>query len=172
MAVLDHRCVVERRHVGHAAIAMPRVEITAKQRILSAARLRPSHRRRDIAIEFGDPPEIAGGTEFIGLDADRNTSPAIFASRPVSDGLRAPESRLGELIVQSHRPAADQMGENLALVSVRQIGTWRRCGEVKLRCVPRFPRQFQLAFPWCLDGLGPFQRRPRRSATLMITQSF
>src|SRR6516164_3909480 len=79
--------------------------------------------------------------EFIDLDANRDAGAAILASRAVGYGLRPAKPGLGELIIQRDRAAADQMGKDLPLLAVRQIGARRRSGQIELRCVARLSRQ-------------------------------
>jgi len=77
MAVLDHCRIVDGRHIGHAAVAMPSVEIAAEERILFGCGFRPRHGSCNVAIELRDPPEIPRGAEFTGLDADRHAGAAF-----------------------------------------------------------------------------------------------
>src|ERR1700757_3804851 len=99
MAILDHHGVVDARHVGHAAVAMARIEIAAEKDILFRGWLGGDNLRHKTAIYFGNPAKIPRGAEFLGLDTDRHTGAAALASRPVSNRLRTPKSGLRELVI-------------------------------------------------------------------------
>ncbi len=94
-----------------------------------------------IAILIQNPAEIARGAKLVDLDPNGDAGAAMFACRPVGDCLRTAESRERELIVERDRAAADQMGEDLAFVTIGKIGAGRRRRQIKLRCVARFSRQ-------------------------------
>ncbi len=137
VAVLDHHGVVEDRHIGHAAVAVPAVEIAAEHCVLLGGRHQRAHLADHVGIAFGNAAHASGRAKLIGDDTDRNASPARFAGRPIGDRLTAPEAAVGEEVVQARRAIADQMGEHLALLLARQIGAGRRRGQVELRRVAR-----------------------------------
>ena len=137
MAVLHHHGVVEHGHVGHAAVAVPPVEIGAEHGILLGGRHGAALLADDVGIARQNLAEAAGGTEFVGDHPHRDAGPALVAGGAVGDRLAAAEAAMGEEVVEVGRLVAHQMREHLALVPARQIGAgrWRR--QVELRGVTR-----------------------------------
>ena len=133
MAVLDHHGVIEHGHVGHAAIAVPGIEIGAKDGILLGGRHGDPHLADDIVVALDDAAHAARGAEFLGDHAHRDAAAATLAGRPVGNRLAAAKSALGEDVVELARPLADQVGKNLPLLLASEIGAWRRSGQVELR---------------------------------------
>ena len=85
VAVFHHHRVVEHRHVDHAAVAMPGVEVGAENRILFRRRHRDPHFTDDIGIAVEDAPHVAGRPEFVDQDADRNAGSARLAGRSIGN---------------------------------------------------------------------------------------
>ena len=137
MAVLHHHRVVQHGHVGHAAMAMALVEIGAEHRILLGGRHRAALLADDVGIAGQDLAEIARGPELVGDDADGNAGPALVAGRPIGDRLAAPETAMGQQVVEVAGLVADQMGEHLALVPARQIRAGRGRRQIELRGITR-----------------------------------
>ena len=137
VAVLHHHRVIEYRHVGHAAMAVPAVEIGAEDGIL----LRGGHRAALFADNVGvagqNLPEIARGPELVGDDAHGNAGAALVAGRPIGDRLAAAEAAMGQEVVEIAGLFADQMREHLALMPARQIGAGRGRRQVELGGVTR-----------------------------------
>src|SRR3989442_1540732 len=77
MAVLHHHRVVEHGHVGHAAVAVPPVEIGAEHGILLRRRHGAALFADDVGIARQDLLEIARGAEFVGDDAHGNAGPTL-----------------------------------------------------------------------------------------------
>src|SRR6202020_1559274 len=96
VAVLDHHGIVEHRHIGHAAVAVPRIKIGAEDRILLGGRHRDLHLTENVGVAVCGAAHAAGGAEFLGDDADRHATAAALAGWPVGDRLAAAESALGE----------------------------------------------------------------------------
>ena len=136
VAVFDHHRIVEHRHVGHAAVGMARVEVTAEQRVLLARRFVGRCVADDVGIGAQHPLLAGAGTEVGDQDPDRDAGAAVLAGRPVGDRLRATEAGLGQRVVQAHGASADEMREHLPLLRPRQIGAGRRGGEIELGGVP------------------------------------
>ena len=63
-----------------------------------------------------------------GDHANRDAGATLIAGRPVGDRLAAPESAMGEQVVEIAGLVADEMGEHLALMPARQIGAGRGRG--------------------------------------------
>ena len=118
-------------------MAMALVEIGAKDRILLRGRHRAALLADDIGVAGEDLAEIARGPEFVGDDADRDTGAALVAGRPIGDRLAAPESAMGQEVVEFARFIADQMGEYLPLVPPRQIRAGRGRSQIELRGITR-----------------------------------
>ncbi len=137
VAVLDHHGVVEHGHVGHAAVAVPGIEIGAEHRILLGGRHGDAHLAGDVVVALDDAAHAAGRAEIVGDDAHRNAGAAALASRPVGDRLAAAEAAVGEDVVELAGALADQVGEYLALLLAAEIGARRRSGQVELRRVTR-----------------------------------
>ena len=137
MAVLDHHGVVEHGHVGHAAVAVARIEIGAENGILLGGRHGDSHFADDVVVALDDAAHAAGRAEIVGDDAHRHAGAAALAGRPVGDRLAAAEAAVGEDVVELAGALADQVGKYLALLLAAQIGARRRSGQVELRRVTR-----------------------------------
>ena len=137
MAVLDHHGVVEHRHVGHAAVAMARIEIGAEDRVLLRGRHRDPHVAGDVGVAARDAAHARRRTKILGDDAHRDAGAAALAGRPVGDRLAAPEAALGQDIVELGRALADQVRKHLPLFLAAEIGAGRRRGQVELRSVAR-----------------------------------
>ena len=137
VAVLHHHRVVEHGHVGHAAMAVPLVEIGAEHRILLRGRHRAALLADDVGVAGHDLSEIARGPELVGDDADGDAGAALVAGRAVGDRLAAPEAAMGQEVVEVAGLVADQMREHLALVPARQIRAGRGRRQVELRGVTR-----------------------------------
>src|SRR6202042_1366035 len=95
VAVLDHHRIVEHGHVGHAAVAVTRIEVGAEDRILLRCRHRDFHVADYVGVAAEDAPQVAAGCEFGRHDPHRHAGAAAFASRPVSDRLAAAGGALG-----------------------------------------------------------------------------
>jgi hypothetical protein len=137
MAVFHHHGVVEHRHVGHAAVAVPLVEIGAEHRILLGCRHRAALLADDVGVARQNLLEIARGAELVGDDAHRDAGAALVAGRAVGDRLAAAEAAMGQEVVEVAGLVADQMREHLALVPARQIRAGRRRRQVELGGVTR-----------------------------------
>ena len=137
MAVLDHHGVVEHRHVGHAAVAMARIEIGAENRVLLRGGHRKPHLALDIGVAVGDAPHAVRGAEFPCDHAHRDAAAAPLAGRPVGDRLAAAEAALGEDIVEFGSALADEVREDLPLLLAGKVRTRRGGRQVELRRVAR-----------------------------------
>src|SRR6266480_4650288 len=135
VAVLDHHRIVEHGHVGHAAVAMARIEVAAKHRILLGGRHRHPHLAGEVRVALEHAPHAAARLELLDDDPHRHAGPAGFASRSVGDRLAAPEAAVGEQIVELGGAVADEMREDLALLLAGQIRARRGRGEIELRRV-------------------------------------
>ena len=137
VAVLHHHRVIEHRHIRHAAMAMPGVEIGAEHRILLRGRHRAALFAGYVGIAGQHLPEIARGPELVGDHAHGDAGAALVAGRPVSDRLAAAEAAMGQEVVEIARLFADQVRKHLALMPARQIGAGRGCRQVELRGITR-----------------------------------
>jgi hypothetical protein len=135
MTVLDHHGVIEHGHVGHAAVAMTRVEVGAENRILLRCRHRDFHVADEVAVTGDDAPQAAGRREFTSDNAHRHASAAAFTGRPIGDRLAAAKAALGQDIVELGGALADQMGKHLPLFLASQIGAGGRRSQIELRRV-------------------------------------
>src|SRR5581483_11768844 len=94
VAVFHHHRVIEHRHVSHAAVAMPGIEIAAKDRVLLGRAHSDPHVTLDVGIAAHDPAHALGRAKIFGDDPHRNAGAAALAGRPVSDRLAATEAAL------------------------------------------------------------------------------
>ena len=134
------------------AVAMPRIEVAAKDGVLLGGRHRDLHVGGDIGVAVGNAPHAARGPKLSGDHPDRDAAAAAFARRPVGDRLAAAEAALGEDIVEFSRALADEMGEHLTLLPAGEVRAWRRRSEVELRRIARVLGHV---------ALGPIRLRPR-----------
>ena len=137
VAVLHHHRVIEHGHVGHAAMAMALVEIGAEYRILLRGRHRAALFAGDVGIARQNLAQIARGAEFVGDHADGNAGAALIAGGAVGDRLAAPETAMGQQVVEVAGLVADQMREHFALMPARQIRARRGRRQIELRSVAR-----------------------------------
>ena len=147
MRVLDHHGEIERRHVGHAALGMPGVEIRAEEGIVLIGRFGRDKGAHNVGIRPHGPTLALGRAEMVHQHAHRYAGPAALTRGPVGDRLRATKSGLGQEVVEGGCPLADQMGENLPLLLAGQVGARRRSRQIKLRGVARFPAHTVSSFP-------------------------
>src|SRR5439155_16961308 len=117
VAVLHHHGVVEHGHVGHPAMAMAMVEIGAEYGILLGGRHRTALFAYDVGVARQDLSQIARWPEFVGDHTNRHAGAALIAGRAIGDRLAAPETAMGQQVVEVAGFVADQMRENLALVA-------------------------------------------------------
>ena len=137
VAVFDHHGVVEHRHVGHAAVAMTRIEVGAEDRILLRRRDGDLHVADDVGVAIEDPPHAARRPELLRDDPHRDAAAATLAGGPVGDRLAAAKSALGEDIVKFAGALADQVRKNLTLLLAGEIGAGGGGGQVELRRIAR-----------------------------------
>ena len=116
---------------------MAMVEIGAEHRILLRGRHRAALLADDVGVARENLAEIARGAEFVGDHPHRDAGAALVAGGSVGNRLAAPETAMGEQVVEVARLVADQMREHLALVPARQIRAGRRRRQVELRGVAR-----------------------------------
>lgn len=140
VAVLHHHGVVEHGHVGHAAVAVPLVQVGAEHRILFGRRRRGPQLAHNVAVARLDFPEVAGGAELVGDHPHRDAGAAIVAGRPIGDRLAAAEAAMGQQVIEVAGFVPDQVGKHLALVPPRQIRARRRRREIELRGIARMLR--------------------------------
>src|SRR4029079_14851595 len=105
VAVFDHHRVIEDRHVGHATVAMARIEIGAKDRILLGRGRGCAHVADNVGIAFGDAAHVTRGREVGGHDAHGDAGAAPLAGWAIGDRLAAAEAPLGQQIVELARAA-------------------------------------------------------------------
>ena len=118
-AVLDHQRIVEHRHLGHAAVAVARVDIGAEQRILLGAWGRLHARRHHVAVCPRDPVQRAPGPEGIDQNPHRHAGRAGVAIGHVGDVLAAPETALKQIVDEEARFLPGEMGKQLPLQPAR-----------------------------------------------------
>ena len=137
VAVFHHHGVVEHRHIGHAAVAMTRIEIGAEYRVLLGRRHRRLHLGDDIHVAAGDPAHAARRLKLLGKHAHRYAAAAALARRPVSDRLAAAEAALGKYVVEFAGTLADEVGKDLPFFLPAKIWAWRRRGKIELGRIAR-----------------------------------
>src|SRR4051794_7571064 len=137
VGVLAHHGVVEHGHVGHAAMAVTRIEIGAEHRILLGGRHRAALLADDVGVARDHLAEVAGGAELVGDHPDRDAGATLVAGGTVGDRLAATEAAMGQEVVEVTGALTYEVRKHLALVSARQIGAGGRRREVKLWGVAR-----------------------------------
>src|SRR6202007_2792602 len=85
-----------------------------------------------VGVALEDALLAARVLEALRDDPDRDTGRAILAGRPVGDRLAAPETAMGQRLVERLGEHAGQAREHLALGSPRQIGAWPAGGQEEL----------------------------------------
>src|SRR6476661_4575090 len=116
MAVLYHHGVVEHGHVGHAAVAVPEIEIGTEHRILLGCRHRDPHLADEVAVALSDSAHAACRPKVLSDDPDRDAGAAVLAGRPVGDRLAPAEAAVGQEVVELAGPLSDQMREYFAFL--------------------------------------------------------
>src|SRR4029077_18472249 len=137
VAVFDHHGVIEHRDVGHAAVAVARVEIGTEYRILFGGRGGRTHIADHVGIALGDPAHVARWSKIGCYHAHRDAGAATFAGRAIGYRLASAETAMRQQIVEFARTLADQVSKYLALFLPFEIRAGRRSGQIELWCVAR-----------------------------------
>ena len=130
--VFDHHAVIEHRHVGHAAVAVARIDVGSEKPVLLGAGFRSNAARHEPAVARGDTRHRPVGLEFIDEHAHRHAGLAALAVWHVGNILAAAKASGEQPVDQLWRFVVRQMGEELAFEPPRQIGTRLRRSDVEL----------------------------------------
>ena len=79
-----------------------------------------------MVVALHDPPLDAVRIEVAHPDANGHTGPAALAQRLVDEVVRAPEAGVGQRVVLGDRIRPAQLGDELGLQPVRQVGAAHR----------------------------------------------
>ena len=124
--VFHHVGVIELIHRRHATIGMAHAKVLAEKLKLLVRRPRAAFGHDKVAVAFDIALLRGRRFELIGDHAHRDAGLTIKAAWAVSDRLAAAKTDPSKRFVQLVRMAALQLGEDLTLLSARQIGARRR----------------------------------------------
>src|SRR6185437_3618275 len=130
-------------HLRHAAAGMPRFEIAFEERVLLGGGAWRPDLPVNVGIALEDPAEAGRWRKIGGDDPHRLAGVAAFAGRPVDEVLAAPEAVVGQQCMQRTSPAPRKMGEELPLLSPRQIGARHSRSQKKLGILGRMVRHLR-----------------------------
>ncbi|QTK78961.1 hypothetical protein AT6N2_C1176 [Agrobacterium tumefaciens] len=130
--VFHHDRVIEGRHVGHAAGLVAVVEVAAKQGELFGGGFGRMNGGDDILVGGENASHRFRRLELLGEDANGDAGAAGFTGGSIGDVLRAPKTALGQQVVHFSGARANEMGEDLPLHLVRQIGACGRRRKIEL----------------------------------------